>query len=111
MSALKHNSPFVSLLLEWVFVGHGPPLWAPAGILPLPAPVVTVRRQPRGCVRGDAFSGADRLLEDVPGRTLLQRRPGRIRCGGVWLSALIAGVEEIRRSKNETKPTRRTSEN
>jgi membrane-associated phospholipid phosphatase len=31
--------------------------------------------------------------------------------GGVWLSALIAGVETIRRSKNETKPTRRTSEN
>jgi membrane-associated phospholipid phosphatase len=31
--------------------------------------------------------------------------------GGVWLSALIPGVETIRRSKNETKPTRRTSEN
>jgi membrane protein DedA with SNARE-associated domain/membrane-associated phospholipid phosphatase len=31
--------------------------------------------------------------------------------GGVWLSALITGTETIRRSKNETKPTRRTSEN
>src|SRR5215213_6876734 len=31
--------------------------------------------------------------------------------GGVWLSALITGVETIRRSKNETKPTRRTSQN
>jgi membrane protein DedA with SNARE-associated domain/membrane-associated phospholipid phosphatase len=31
--------------------------------------------------------------------------------GGVWLSALITGVETIRRSKNETKPTRRTSKN
>jgi undecaprenyl-diphosphatase len=31
--------------------------------------------------------------------------------GGVWLSALVTGVETIRRSKNETKPTGRTSEN
>jgi undecaprenyl-diphosphatase len=31
--------------------------------------------------------------------------------GGVWLSALITGVETIRRSKNETKPRSRTSEN
>ena len=31
--------------------------------------------------------------------------------GGVWLSALITGVETIRRSKKEAKPTGRTSEN
>jgi membrane protein DedA with SNARE-associated domain/membrane-associated phospholipid phosphatase len=31
--------------------------------------------------------------------------------GGVWLSALITGAETIRRSKKETKPTGRTSEN
>ena len=31
--------------------------------------------------------------------------------GGVWLSALITGVETIRRGKNETKLTGRTSEN
>jgi membrane protein DedA with SNARE-associated domain/membrane-associated phospholipid phosphatase len=31
--------------------------------------------------------------------------------GGVWLSALVTGVETIRRSKNETKPRSRTSEN
>jgi membrane protein DedA with SNARE-associated domain/membrane-associated phospholipid phosphatase len=31
--------------------------------------------------------------------------------GGVWLSALITGAETIRRSKKETKPTDRTSEN
>jgi hypothetical protein len=31
--------------------------------------------------------------------------------GGVWLSALITGVETIRRGKNETKLTGRTSQN
>ncbi len=31
--------------------------------------------------------------------------------GGVWLSALVTGVETIRRGKNETKLTGRTSEN
>ena len=29
--------------------------------------------------------------------------------GGVWLSALVTGVETIRRSKKEAKPTGRTS--
>jgi undecaprenyl-diphosphatase len=31
--------------------------------------------------------------------------------GGVWLSALVTGVETLRRSKKEAKPTGRTSEN
>jgi membrane protein DedA with SNARE-associated domain/membrane-associated phospholipid phosphatase len=31
--------------------------------------------------------------------------------GGVWLSALITGVETIQRSRKETKPTGRTAEN
>jgi hypothetical protein len=29
----------------------------------------------------------------------------------VWLSALVTGVETIRRSKNETKPRSRSSQN